>query len=516
MRTRQLRAWTYAVMLAVLAGCAGPAATPTSANGPSALARTTPLPRASKVPTSAVDKLGGNPASRCPARTDAEYQQSYLSGTTLGIIDDPIVVGYMSSVATELLNEVPGQRPVIKIFLTADANISRFSEKECSIFISLEFVRLARNADEIAAVLAHEISHILLGHFSDQALFNSLAVMGNLAYAALALGSGGGTVTMAQALGMVAPSMGGEAIAALGHPAWSRDQELEADQLGAELMIRAGYDTAGIADSLEVAEAMENQSVQGGAVTGSIEGLLAQWIQERKKSHPMVRDRLAKVAEYQRATYPFPSVRSDRNDAFVALENSTHFVLLVGANLGSRIVTGKINEAINKIRGDRNEEMVRHAIEILSTVDEPWKASFPFQYSMAFMDGYVATGEFNHASVDVLAALALRPDAPKAFQIDVGYYLFVRNRPVDAAGVFEAMYASRKMSTLDYKLGILAYEEARKINRDFDGRLHRLVFECKLRGLKDFLGNISSIALTNPGLAAQIENACNGRSGPIQ
>lgn len=98
------------------------------------------------------------------------------------------------------------------------------------IAFSLALIADARNADEIAFVLGHEAAHHILGHIPKQ---EQTALSGAMMAGILAAASGAGQdeVQQAQQLG-----------AGLATRQFSKDYELQADAVGAEIAFHAGYD----------------------------------------------------------------------------------------------------------------------------------------------------------------------------------------------------------------------------------------------------------------------------------
>ncbi len=87
----------------------------------------------------------------------------------------------------------------------------------------------ARNAHELAFVMGHEAAHHIAGHLARQ---RRNAMAGAIVFAGLA------TLTGASAAGVAdAQKLG----AAVGARSYSKEFELEADQLGTLITIRAGY-----------------------------------------------------------------------------------------------------------------------------------------------------------------------------------------------------------------------------------------------------------------------------------
>ncbi|MCR9126611.1 MAG: M48 family metallopeptidase [Rhodobacteraceae bacterium] len=98
------------------------------------------------------------------------------------------------------------------------------------ITFTLALIADARNRDEVAFVMSHEAAHHIQGHLTRQA---QNAAAGAVIFAGLATLTGGSAadVQSAQRLG-----------AAVGARTYSRDFELEADELGTLIAWRAGYD----------------------------------------------------------------------------------------------------------------------------------------------------------------------------------------------------------------------------------------------------------------------------------
>lgn len=95
---------------------------------------------------------------------------------------------------------------------------------------TIALIAEARNRDEIAFVLGHEAAHHILGHIpqSQQSAATGAMVAGILATASGADAEG---IRSAQQMG-----------AAMGARSYAKEFELEADAMGAEITILAGYD----------------------------------------------------------------------------------------------------------------------------------------------------------------------------------------------------------------------------------------------------------------------------------
>lgn len=99
------------------------------------------------------------------------------------------------------------------------------------IAFTLGLIAEARNADELAFVMAHEAAHHIAGHLERQ---NRNAILGAAVFGQLASALGTSdpaALRNAQELG-----------AAVGARTYSQDFELEADALGTVIAVRAGFD----------------------------------------------------------------------------------------------------------------------------------------------------------------------------------------------------------------------------------------------------------------------------------
>ena len=112
------------------------------------------------------------------------------------------------------------------------------------------FLEVSENEDQIAALVAHEISHVILGH-------HDLDYASNLQNGLV----GATEVTMGavRELGVVSGRLGAKAeLASIGArlllaassgvllPSFNREEEDEADLLGLDLLVKAGYNTNGM------------------------------------------------------------------------------------------------------------------------------------------------------------------------------------------------------------------------------------------------------------------------------
>ena len=110
------------------------------------------------------------------------------------------------------------------------------SQKDFSVHVTTGLMKIQNHEDEIAGVLGHEIGHVKLGHYSKGVSRNvGWAVLGGL----LGRAAGGG-------LAGSAAQMAGKVAINLAESGFSREQEVEADDYGTELLVKAGYPSDGL------------------------------------------------------------------------------------------------------------------------------------------------------------------------------------------------------------------------------------------------------------------------------
>ncbi|MEX0738314.1 MAG: M48 family metalloprotease [Pseudohongiella sp.] len=124
------------------------------------------------------------------------------------------------------------------------------------VYINRGLMLYLKTEDELAAVLAHEVGHITARHAIQQQargrLGSAAATVGGVV-AAVATGSGYIGSELAQI---------GSIWAAAGVSGFGRDNELEADSLGAEYLYNAGYNPRAMIDVLSVLKNQEDFNVR--------------------------------------------------------------------------------------------------------------------------------------------------------------------------------------------------------------------------------------------------------------
>jgi Zn-dependent protease with chaperone function len=152
----------------------------------------------------------------------------------LRLLNDPAVDSYLNRMIQRLATVAPGARYPYHIKAVNAPEINAFALPGGPMYVNRGLIEAARGEAELAGVLAHEMSHVALRHGTHQA---SKAYLGQAGLGILGglLGTHGG------GLSQIVNAVGGVGLNVL-FLKFSRDDEYQADDVGAQIMARAGYD----------------------------------------------------------------------------------------------------------------------------------------------------------------------------------------------------------------------------------------------------------------------------------
>jgi beta-barrel assembly-enhancing protease len=176
-------------------------------------------------------------------------------------LDDPVLQDYLLSLWSPLV-AAARQRGDIEpdtdrqfaweAFLVRDRTVNAFALPGGYVGVHLGLISLTHTRDQLASVLAHELTHVTQRHIA-----RSVAPQGRaslLAIAGLLLGVLAASRSN-NADAANAAIYGGQAAAIQGQLNFSRDMEREADRVGFGVMGSAGFATAGMAAMFEKMDA---------------------------------------------------------------------------------------------------------------------------------------------------------------------------------------------------------------------------------------------------------------------
>ncbi len=162
------------------------------------------------------------------------------------LLEDPLIEAYFQSLGFRLVARSERPQQPFTFFMIRSRDINAFATLGGDVGVNAGLLLTAEREDEVAAVLAHEISHVTQRHVlrgaeraQKDALPIALAMLGAMV-AAQQAGADGETAQAAV--------MGGMALMQQRQINYTRSNEHEADRIGIHTLARAGYDPLAMAE----------------------------------------------------------------------------------------------------------------------------------------------------------------------------------------------------------------------------------------------------------------------------
>ncbi len=213
-------------------------------------------------------------------------------------IDDPVIADYVQGIWQPLMEAARArgelsaeldERFAWEILLGRDRTVNAFALPGGYLGVHLGLVGVVATRDELASVLAHELSHVTQRHISrliTQQSKQTPLLLGALVLGALAASKNPGAT---QAL-----VVGGQALAMQNQLNFSRDMEREADRIGYGLMAPAGFSPLGFVSMFDKLQQANRLNDNGS------------WPYLR--SHPLTSERMADMqSRHPPGTSPGPA-----------------------------------------------------------------------------------------------------------------------------------------------------------------------------------------------------------------
>ncbi len=211
------------------------------------------------------------------------------------IIEDPAISDYINRLGRGIVSELPPQPFDYHFYVIEQDTYNAFAGPAGHIFVFSGLFEALTHEGELAALLAHEIAHASCRHISKMIESSKKTSIGSLAgvIAGILIGLGGASsVGSAIAIGSMAA---GESATL----AYSREKEMQADQLGREYLQKAGYDLHSMLSLLKTIRTQEWFD------TDQVPTYL--------RTHPATRDRLSYLATTLSSR---PAPPPEKNHAF--------------------------------------------------------------------------------------------------------------------------------------------------------------------------------------------------------
>jgi len=327
-----------------------------------------------------------------------------------------------------------------------DSQINAFALPGGYIGVNTGLILLAQNESELASVLAHEISHVTQRHMArmiDNQKNSMLMTLAGLALAVLASRASGANGSQ----GVQAAIASTQALSAQNQLNFTRENEYEADRIGFQRLIAAGFDPNGMAQLMERLQ-RSSRFVEGNAPS-------------YLRTHPITYERIAE-AQARAQNMPYRQVpdsldfhlvrallKSYQGDAREAVANFDHA-------LKERKYNNEIAERYGLVASLLRAKNIPRAKTELARLE---KVAPPHPMIEA-MAGHVLldAGEFDAAAKRFEVALGRYPNKMQLVY-DYPEALMQAHRPAEAAAFVEQQLVRFPGDGLLHQIAARAYAE---------------------------------------------------------
>ncbi len=213
----------------------------------------------------------------------------------------------------------------IKVSDSDEANAYANINKEIYVYKGL--LNYATTDEEIAAVISHEMGHIINGHNAKQTILNSL---------------------IANIIGDTSKSVGAAAVQELSSTKLSRKDEFEADLSGVDLMVKAGYNPLAMVSVLN-------------KICGNYVDIIS--------SHPSGEKRLMNIYDYVSYNYPDWTKKGYNSDSYKKA------YALISLNVEERNASKRLIKKYEKQQEKLKKEKVKRAKKMLKA-NNGWNSAY--------------------------------------------------------------------------------------------------------------------------------------------
>ena len=206
-----------------------------------------PAPAGAQAASSALPDIGSSAQSLITPAQERLFGEQTRRQLRRGglLIEDPLLDEWLNDMAYSLVAASDRPENGFTFFLVRSQEINAFATLGGYIGINAGLAMAAEYEDEVAAVLAHEISHTTQRHIVRQverSQQDSIPILLGMLAAVIA-GASSGSPDAAQAA-----IMGGQGLMLQRQINHTRASEHEADRLGIQMLARAGYNPEAMAD----------------------------------------------------------------------------------------------------------------------------------------------------------------------------------------------------------------------------------------------------------------------------
>ncbi len=407
-------------------------------------------------------------------RKIAQEVITYLDSQGL-IVYDREISWPVKMIADRLADHIKNPMYTFNVHVIMDRSVNAFTIPDGQIFINIGTLLFAKDIDEIAAVIGHEMGHAQMRHISqslaEQKEVTAATIVGVILGALLS------TKNPQAGAALVYSSLGGSQNIQL---AYSRRHELDADEFANQLLGSSGFEPS----------AMNRFLVRLGAFAGQPN------VPEYLLTHPYAMNRISGKS---------PDTGKSKPDSYYWSLYSSVSGLILPVDEASQRAKGipdpyrQLTLAMVETRKGRNEK----ALDLLKDVDLPLANSYKGLnlYRMGKKDeAYSYLKQYGGNSADAQMALAdimegkgefdqaiavLRPFQKQSIQVD--YRLGTLYDKSSRKSLAHVSYARYFFKTGKYKATLYHIDKALEGKKDLDESM-----VSELKEMKEFVKKVES------------------------
>ncbi|RZI85620.1 MAG: peptidase [Rubrivivax sp.] len=212
-----------------------------------------------------------------------------------GVYDNPAVQAYVNALGQRLAQQSHRNTLTWHFTVLDSPEINAFALPGGYVYVTRGIMAYMDSEADLAGVIGHEIGHVTARHGAQRATRQQTAGLGVLAASIL------GAVLEAKGVGGAGQlsNQVSQSVAAGYIASYSREQESQADQLGAEYLVRNRYNPQNMVDVIKVLKDQERFADDEARAEGRTPGAHGNWLSSHPSNDKRLQDITAIAANYQ-------------------------------------------------------------------------------------------------------------------------------------------------------------------------------------------------------------------------
>ena len=266
-----------------------------------------------------------------------------LIASDLKIIRDAEVENFLSQISNILIKKTNLDLNVeeLNFYLDNKNYVNAFVSPGQNFFFTTKLLLDTQTVDELAGVIAHEMGHVIGGHFSQKIKAQEKTSMIDILSSLLAVGAIASGASGSSQAG-TAILLGGKQIGMANYLSYTRSQESVADQTAIRLLKNSGFALQGLVDLFELLERNENFKQFNPYY-------LTHPLSSERKKNILLNIKNEKVNEFSELKKKFRLIKAKLNGFFLE-EKKLKFIYPNLNNLESLYAYSLMNYKIGKVQ----------------------------------------------------------------------------------------------------------------------------------------------------------------------